>query len=87
MIVNLKEIQQGFEKIAKEEIGTDGCVGIDCIFITPTTYWVISGNVCKIKPDGKNDWNEDFRLEFKDGQSLDFVKGMFYKTLRDILED
>ena len=89
MNVNIKEIQQSFEKIAKEEIGTDGYVGIDCVYIVPTTYWVISGDVGKTKPDGqgKYDWNEPFRLEFKDGQSLDFVKGMFYKTLRDILED
>ena len=89
MIVNIKEIQQSFEKIAKEEIGTDGYVGVDCVYIVPTTYWVITGNVGKIKRDGsgKYDWNEDFRLEFKDGQSWDFVKGIFYKTLRDILED
>lgn len=89
MIVNLKEIQQSFEKIVKEEIGTDGYVGIECIYIVPSNYWVITGEVGKIKPDGdkKYDWNEDFRLEFKDGQSWDFVKGIFYKTLRDILED
>ena len=89
MIVNIKQIQQKKKKIAKEEIGTDGYVGVDCVYIVPTTYWVISGNGGKIKRDGsgKYDWNEDFRLEFKDGQSWDFVKGIFYKTLRDILED
>ena len=80
----LKELNE----IMKEEVGKDGYVRIDEITIhpkQPDDIFIVEGH-CGEASNGKIFWEEYFKLQYKSKASFEFIKGMFYKALQDILE-
>ena len=81
----LKELNE----IMKEEVGKDGYVRIDTITINPKQtdddIFIVEGH-CGEASNGKVFWEEYFKLQYKSRASFEFIKGMFYKALQDILE-
>lgn len=86
MKINQKKLNRVFTKIMKEQFGPDGFAEIDKIvveFLGDTTSICLKGRM----GDGSQDetgWQEDFTVEYPDGQSLDFIKGVFYAQTENI---
>lgn len=84
--MKIKKIEKAFNKMVKEEIGPDGYVAINKIVIFPKPDGLIDveGTFGELGSNGKVNWNEPFKLEYADGKSLEFLKGMFYKELEKV---
>lgn len=80
-------IEEDFRKIVHEEVGPDGYLKITRILFPDgnNTDFVIEG-YCG-ENDGEIVWEENFELHCeKSKATAEFLQGMFYHNLQDILE-
>lgn len=80
--MKIKKVEKAFNKMIQEEIGPDGYVTIDKVEIDPDGQFIkIKGGFGECSENRDGDWREDYELEYADGKSLEFLKGMFYRVL------
>lgn len=80
-MITINKLEKAFNKMIKEEVGPDGYVRIDKVEIYPDGKLIkISGGFGEYNSQGNSDgdWEEKYVLEYTDGKSLEFIKGMFY---------
>lgn len=85
--MKIKELADGLNKVAKEVITSDGYATITSVEILPHsdgTIIVVKGAYGEKDPDGET-WSNQYELEYADGKSVEFVKGMFYQFLHNDL--
>ena len=81
--MKIKELADGLNKVAKEVITADGYATITSVEILPHadgTIIVVKGAYGEKDPDGET-WGNQYELEYADGKSVEFVKGMFYTII------
>lgn len=84
--MKIAKIEKVLDKMVKEEIGPDGYVRVDKVEICP------DGNLIKISgawgecnsQEADGNWQYEYVLEYADGKSLEFIKGMFYRELEKL---
>lgn len=78
-------LEEIFKQIIEEEIGADGYVKITNIITRPEQITITIKGVFGEKVDGEIDWEEDFKLHCDINKSFDFIQGMFYRVVQDVL--
>lgn len=78
-------LEEIFKQIIEEEIGADGYIKITHIITRPEQITITIKGVFGEKVDGEIDWEEDFKLHCDINKSFDFIQGMFYKVVQDVL--
>lgn len=78
-------LEEIFKQIIEEEMGADGYVKITDIITRPEQITITIKGVVGEKVYGEIDWEEDFKLHCDINKSFDFIQGMFYIVVQDIL--
>ena len=78
-------LEEIFKQIIEEEVSADGYVKITDIITRPEQITITIKGVFGEKVDGEIDWEEDFKLHCDINKSFDFIQGMFYRVVQDIL--
>lgn len=78
-------LEEMFKQIIEEEVGADGYVKITNIIKRPEDVIITIKGVFGEKIDGVIFWEEDFKLRCDINKSFDFIQGMFYKVVQDVL--
>lgn len=78
-------LEEIFKQIIEEEMGADGYVKITDIITHPEQITITIKGVVGEKVYGEIDWEEDFKLHCDINKSFDFIQGMFYIVVQDIL--
>lgn len=78
-------LEEIFKQIIEEEIGADWYVKITNIIARPEQVIITIKGVFGEKVDGEIDWEEDFKLHCDINKSFDFIQGMFYRVVQDVL--
>lgn len=78
-------LEEIFKQIIEEEIGADGYVKITNIIARPEQVIITIKGVFGEKVYGNIEWEEDFKLHCDINKSFDFIQGMFYKVVQDVL--
>lgn len=78
-------LEEIFKQIIEEEVGADGYVKITNIIKRPEDVIITIKGVFGENVDGEIDWEEDFKLHCDINKSFDFIQGMFYRVVQDVL--
>ena len=78
-------LEEIFKQIIEEEVGADGYVKITNIIKRPEDVIITIKGVFGEKIDGVIFWEEDFKLHCDINKSFDFIQGMFYRVVQDVL--
>lgn len=78
-------LEEMFKQIIEEEMGADGYVKITDIITRPEQITITIKGVLGEKVYGEIDWEEDFKLHCDINKSFDFIQGMFYIVVQNIL--
>ena len=84
--MKIKKLEKAFNKMVKEEIDKDLYVQITNVNICRIfgKLIILQGDFRSVSPEGKVSYLSSFKLKYSNGKSLEFIKGMFYTTLKDI---
>ena len=84
--MKIKQLEKAFDKLVKREIDSDGFARIDTVIIDRQTDEIsLTVAIGQLYLDSDGSWCESIELTYPDGESLEFVKGMFYKDLRKLI--
>lgn len=83
-MITIKKLEKAFNKMIQKEFLPDGyvCIHKVEIHVVDGTFIKISG--CFGNYDGTDldkHWSKPFELEYSDGKSIEFIKGMLYTQL------
>ena len=83
-MITIKKLEKAFNKMIQKEFLPDGyvCIHKVEIHVVDGTFIKISG--CFGNYDGTDlnkHWSRPFELEYSDGKSIEFIKGMLYAQL------
>lgn len=78
-------LEEMFKQIIEEEVGADGYVKITNIITHPEQVIITIKGVFGEKVYGEIEWEEDFKLHCDINKSFDFIQGMFYRVVQDVL--
>lgn len=84
--MKIKKLEKAFNKMVKEEIDKELCVAITSVNILPEfgKLIILQGDFRSVSSDGKISYQSSFKLKYTNGKSLEFIKGMFYTTLKEL---
>ena len=78
-------LEEMFKQIIEEEVPADGYVKITDIIRRPGEITITIKGVFGENVDGVICWEEDFKLHCNINKSFDFIQGMFYRVVQDVL--
>ena len=82
-MITINKLEKAFNKMIQKDFLPDGYVYINKveIHIVDGTFIKISGRFGNDGTDLNKDWSRPFELEYSDGKSIEFIKGMLYTQL------
>lgn len=82
-MITTKKLEKAFNKMIQKEFLPDGYVYIHKveIHIVDGIFIKISGRFGNYGTDLDKEWSRPFELEYSDGKSIEFIKGMLYTKL------
>ena len=84
--MKIKTLEKAFNKMVKEEVDGELSVKITSVNICPIfgKLIILQGDFRSVSPEGKVSYLSSFKLKYNNGKSLEFIKGMFYTTLKEL---
>lgn len=81
-MITIKKLEKAFNKMMQKEFLPDGYVCINKVeIIYDGTFIKISGRFGHCGTELEKHWSKPFELEYVDGKSIEFIKGMLYAQL------
>ena len=81
-MITIEKLEKAFNKMIQKEFLPDGYVCIHKVEIcVDGTFIKISGRFGNCGTDLDKHWSRPFELEYSDGKSIEFIKGMLYNQL------
>ena len=81
-MITIKKLEKAFNKMIQKDFLPDGYVYINKVEIyVDGTLIKISGRFGNYGTDLNKNWTKPFELEYNDGKSIEFIKGMLYTKL------
>ena len=82
-MITIKKLEKAFNKMIQKEFLPDGyvCIHKVEIHVVDGTFIKISGRFGNYGTDLDKQWSRPFELEYSDGKSVEFIKGMLYAKL------
>ena len=82
-MITIKKLEKAFNKMIQKEFLPDGyvCIHKVEIHVVDGTFIKISGQFGNYGTDSDKHWARPFELEYSDGKSIEFIKGMLYTKL------
>ena len=81
-MITIKKLGKAFNKMIQEDFLPDGYVCIHKVEICVDGAFIkISGRFGNYGTDLDKHWSRPFELEYSDGKSIEFIKGMLYAQL------
>lgn len=81
-MITINKLAKAFNKMIQKEFLPDGYVCIHKVEIyVDGTFIKISGRFGNYGTDLDKRWSRPFELEYSDGKSVEFIKGMLYAQL------
>ena len=82
-MITIEKLEKAFNKMIQKEFLPDGyvCIHKVEIHVVDGAFIKISGQFGNYGTDLDKHWNRPFELEYSDGKSIEFIKGMLYAQL------
>ena len=81
-MITIKKLEKAFNKMIQKDFLPDGYVYIHKVEIcVDGTLIKISGRFGNYGTELEKQWSRPFELEYSDGKSIEFIKGMLYAKL------
>lgn len=81
-MITINKLAKAFNKMIQKEFLPDGYVCINKVEIyVDGTLIKISGRFGNYGTELEKHWSKPFELEYSDGKSIEFIKGMLYTKL------